>query len=274
MSWLRQAGGFWINPQDPQRAIPVDSHAPYAWDALTAIVMPKEEEAALVNQYISEAEQVEQTVVESPGGEQKVDYKGTGGAEAKEQALQKVADEKAKRVRDQYNATNPMGAAMALQGMGWVRISTDDPAMVMVMAADEASVLAAQDVITAEAMKRDMLTLFIGSEPQMSIIPQSINPDLATAIANARAKGRRPVAPTSTSSALDTAGLGPWRVAGAATEVSYDAQSPTVSFSPLKAQGKQWCVLSPQGRLLAEGPSRKWAERSARKADWQRRRKA
>ncbi len=263
MNWIREAGGLWVNPQDPQRGIPVDSHAPYAMQVLGEMVLPPEEAAALTNQYISELEQKKQTVVTPDQGEAKVDYKGTGGEEAKAQAEQMVAEERAKRLRDQYNVTSPLQAANALSAMGWVRINLDDPAMVMVMAMDDASVIAAEDVIMAEAMNRDLLTIYIGNE-MLSMMPATITTNLADAIAKARAKMRQQPAQTSS-------GLGPWRLAGADKTVSFAAPAHSVVHKPANPVGKQWAVVSASGKVIAEGASRKWADRTARKNDWQRR---
>lgn len=264
MNWLRQAGGLWVNPQDPQRGIPVDSHAPYAMQVLGDMVLPPDEAAALTNQYISELEQKKQTVVVPDQGEEKIDYKGTGGEEAKAQAEQMVADERAKRLREQYNVTSPLQAANVLSSQGWVRINLDDAAMVMVMAMDDQSVLNAEDVILAEAMKRDLLTIYIGNE-MLSIMPATITTNLADAMAKARSKKQ----PAQTSS-----GLGPWRIAGADRVVSFSAPALSVVHKPANPVGRQWCVVNTAGKVVAEGASRKWADRTARKNEWQRRKKA
>lgn len=282
MSWLREAGGFWVSPEDPQTSIPVDSHAPYALDVLRAMVMTPEEEDQLLKQYISQLEQTKPVGTTTPSGEDKVEYKSEyGGEEAKAKALEMVEEEKQKRLIEKYNVSNGMGAAMTLQDLGWVRIGTDEPSMLMIMGKDDASILAAENAILAEAQNYAMISIYVGHADPLFIQYKNITTNLADAMAAARApKKPAPTAPTAeaampvttSTGGLDISGLGPWRIAGACREVSFRS-SVRVEHRPSNPQGRQWCVLSSDGRVLASGVSRKWAERSARKIDWQRRNK-
>ena len=91
----REAGGFWISPQGEVH--PVKGHAPFAYKVLS-------------NELIGASETQRPTTTED--GE--LDFKGIGGAEAKDLAVKQLGNEPDSQVHNQ-----------SLRDHGWVQVSRE-----------------------------------------------------------------------------------------------------------------------------------------------------
>lgn len=234
MTWLRQAGGFWVDPEGNENK--VDSHGEWAYQLF-------------LNKFISDAETTEPVVEDKPLAGPKVEYKGVGGAEAKEFAEEKMRE---------MGITSPLQAANKLVEEGWVRISNDDPSTLIIMAKDYASLMHAEEAIIRASAKADMISIATMAEhEQLFFLPSDLQLGLSAAIEKARAKKNK--------TPVQTSGLGSWGSAHVPPPVDFFVN---VVHKPEAAIGKQWVVLNDNGKKVAEGPSRKWAERSARRLGW------
>lgn len=234
MTWLRQAGGFWVDPEGNENK--VDSHGEWAYQLF-------------LNKFISDAETAEPVVEDKPLAGPKVEYKGMGGEEAK-----KFAEDKMREI----GISSPLQAANKLMDEGWVRISNDDQSTLIVMAKDYASLIHADEAITRAAANADMISISIASEHEdLFFMPADLQMGLAGAIDKARTRKNNPP--------VQTSGLGSWGSARVSPAVDFFVN---VVHKPEAALGKQWIVLNDNGKNVAEGPSRKWAERSARRLGW------
>lgn len=235
-SWLRQAGGAWVSPGGEENA--VTSHGEWAYKLF-------------LNDFISKNETPDDLVVEEkPLAGPKVTPTGDGGKEAKVKAEEQMRA---------LGITSPLQAANKLMEDGWVRISTDGgSAMLIVMAVDYAHMMVAEEAILRAAKNVDMICVStIGDREQLFIQPPDLQLGLAAAIEKARATANKPP--------VQTSGLGSWGSARMPATVEFFQN---VVHKPEAAAGKQWLVLDNNGKKVAEGPSRKWAERSASRLGW------
>lgn len=234
--WTRQAGGAWVSPEGKENA--VTSHGEWAYKLL-------------MNDIISKEEQTEPVVNDDqPLAGPKVEYKGTGGAEAKAEAEKQLQE---------MGVTSPLEAANKLMEDGWVRISTDGgAAMLIVMAVDYAHMMVAEEAIIRAAKNVELISVStIGEREQLFLQAADLQLGLAAAIEKARATADKPP--------VQTSGLGSWGSARMPATVDFFKN---VVHKSEAAAGKQWLVLDNNGKQVAAGPSRKWAERSASRLGW------
>ena len=104
----RKAGGFWISPQGDVH--PVKSHAPFAYQVLSNGLMGDVETRKPVT---------------TDAGE--LDFKGVGGAEAKDMAVKQLGDDPNSQAHNQ-----------GLRDQGWIQIRRDGDAVTAIAGSADA----------------------------------------------------------------------------------------------------------------------------------------